>query len=218
VVNKTCRCKPGLNNTIDPNICKTICGNGNVTGKACDDNDTINNNGCTNCTVDAGYYCYVAANTNGPSICITVSSSSITYLYAERIAGTNQAKLYFSVYPAGLAIPSSTFRGHVSSNASYDLLTATYDQSSSRITVTIQFTKDMEGNNYYFTFNYSALTTFYSSPITVNVTTKGINQQLILLSLNVVIKTMKYVVIGISVIGILIALISTITGYKLMGL
>jgi len=76
----------------------------------------------------------------------------------------------------------------------------------------------MEGNNYYFTFNFSALTTFYANPVTVNVVTAGINQQLILLSLNMLVKTLQYVVMGLAVLGILIALVSSIVGYKLMGL
>lgn len=51
-----------------------ICGDGLVLGtEKCDDNNTISNDGCTNCKIDYGYKCFGSNN----SICIRMFKSFI---------------------------------------------------------------------------------------------------------------------------------------------
>lgn len=135
--NLTCTCKSGYNNSGNPNVCSSICGDGLVDVGGCDDNNSISNDGCTNCTVDKGWYCYVTSGASGPSHCIQISSSSIAYHYAERIIGANTAKLYFMLSPANMSFPASTFQGKVQTNAPYSTLSATYDPTTSYITLQI---------------------------------------------------------------------------------
>jgi cysteine-rich repeat protein len=59
--NSTCDCQLGfqLNMSANPVVCYHNCPNGiapNVSGM-CDDGNTNSSDGCTNCTVDEGYYC-----------------------------------------------------------------------------------------------------------------------------------------------------------------
>lgn len=72
--NLTCVCMAGYSNVDNPNVCKSICGNGIVLEQACDDNNTANNDGCSsNCTVENGYFCFITPGTTGPSKCINIS-------------------------------------------------------------------------------------------------------------------------------------------------
>lgn len=141
--NLTCVCKTGFNNSVDPTVCSSLCGDGLVDSSTGCDTGPTPNPGCINCTVQTGYYCYVVAGTVGPSQCIPISITSISYLYAKRIVGTNKAELYFTLSPANLAIPANTFASKVTTDAPATTLTPVYDSSTSRITLTIEFTASL---------------------------------------------------------------------------
>jgi len=59
------------------------------------------------------------------------------------LAGTNKAELYFIISPANLNIPSSTFSGKITTNAPTNTINSVYDATTSKITLTVDFTSDM---------------------------------------------------------------------------
>ena len=65
-------CTTGYNIDVSSNLCLAICGDGLVmSGLACDDNNTINGDGCSSiCVLETGFFCVGA-----PSVC----SACLTY-------------------------------------------------------------------------------------------------------------------------------------------
>jgi hypothetical protein len=85
----------------------------------------------------------VPPGTTGPSKCINISSASITYLYAERVVGTNKGIFHFIVFPIGLNISSTGFEGALTTDAPAGDIAIEFSPSNSRLKVTMTFTADM---------------------------------------------------------------------------
>lgn len=62
---------------------------------------------------------------------------SITYLYAERILGTNTAKLYFKFSPPGMNLSANSLQGGVTSSPALSSISTTYSASNSRFTLLV---------------------------------------------------------------------------------
>lgn len=218
--NLTCVCSSGYSNINNPLLCSPICGDGTVNDEDCDDGNNVNGDGCNSvCKVESGWYCYVDSGTTGPSKCLQVASgTSITYLYAERVIGTNTANLYFLFQPAGISLPTNAFQGAVNSTAPLASISSSFSNSTSRITLTVEFTSNLEANSYDFTFNFSSAKVYYSDPVSVHATTTGINEQLTIQSYGLLVKTIQYALMGTSLLALIIGIVSSTTGYKLMGL
>jgi hypothetical protein len=71
------------------------------------------------------------------------NGSSIKYLYAQRIVGTNTALLFFSFLPAGRIIDPYVFRNAIATNAPISTITPTYDSVNSSITLLVAFKESL---------------------------------------------------------------------------
>lgn len=97
-------------------------------------------------------------------------------------------------------------------------LKAEFNPSNSRLKVTLTFSEDMEDNFYNFTFDFNNTYSFFSKPISLNVQTNGINQVLRLQTFAVLVKTLQYLIIGLSFVALGLGITSSIVGHKLIGL
>lgn len=95
---------------------------------------------------------------------------------------------------------------------------AEFNPSNSRLKVTLTFTEDMEANFYTFTFDFNNTYSFFSQPISLYVQTNGINQVLKLQTFAVLVKTLQYLIIGLSFVALGLGIVSSIVGHKLIGL
>lgn len=95
------------------------------------------------------------------------NGSGITYLYAQRIVGTNTAILFFSFLPTGKNIDPNVFKNAIATNAPISTITPTFNSANSSITLLVAFKESLEGNAYNFTFSFNSSYYYYTKPITV---------------------------------------------------
>ncbi len=82
-INNKCICKKGY--ALKNGKCIDYCGDGIIFNQECDDNNTINSDGCSSeCKQEKGYQCW-RENSLTPSECVFKENVSIELISIERI-------------------------------------------------------------------------------------------------------------------------------------
>lgn len=76
----------------------------------------------------------------------------------------------------------------------------------------------MEGNFYYFDFDFTDVKAFYANMVTSTATTEGINEELIMIDMVILVKSVLYTLMALSIIALILGIISSVAGHKLAGL
>lgn len=217
--NQTCVCVRNATYDNYTGKCRGSCVDGLALDNICDDGDNIEANGCmNNCTVTPGYHC-TNPNKYAPSVCLPLRNFTVDYLYAVKDSAISIANLYFLISPDDPTLPQMDFSTLVQTTIPLSTLTASYHSignGSGYLLVSAGYTATIENaeQNMTFFFDNSLV---WAPQVDLTIKPSGLNYQL---SFNAADTFTSIIGMLGAVVGagaLVIALASSVLGYKLIG-
>ena len=216
--NDSCICNYGyfLTNV----TCNDVCGDSITAVGRCDDGNLVDYDGCdSTCAIENGYHCSYEMNgtTPGISTCVLKQSMSVSYLYSERMVDSNTFKMGFQLSPSQSGLSSSSFDNQFITNMPVNDSTYYFDPDKFVLYLEGTYMQSLESNSYNGVVTFNNMS-FYADPVSFSYNPHGLNARLVLETMNSSNSILEYIVMGVAIFALVLAIFASVVGLKLVGI